>query len=188
MNPCKNFTDPVFFVESLFRKDQAAFACLYERCRQPCLSSHAQKRTQLTPEVLEDFLQDALTEFAVKLRDRKYTYEGIPPEQFVKRIHWNKCVDYWRKHGKLEPLPDDDEFLNKWETDDSEADRKRESLIERMMHEIDRIDANCQKLVKLFYFQSKPLTECGSELGITPESAKVKRFRCIDKLRKILIR
>lgn len=186
INPCTNFTDTASLLQSLIQEDHVAYTCLYQRCKQICLL-YAKTRTQLNQEVLKDLLQDAVTEFTIQLRDHQYTYQGVPPEQYVKRIFWYKCVDYWRKHGHLEPLPDDEGLLENWQVDDSEEAMERESMINRVLQSLVRLDENCLKLVRLFYYQNKPLSECGQELGITAESAKVKRFRCIEKLRNFVL-
>lgn len=186
INPCKNFTDTAFLLQSLIQENHTAFTCLYQRCKQTCLP-YAKARTQLAEEVLEDMLQDALTEFTIQLRNRQYAYQGVPPEQYVKRIYWFKCVNYWRRNGHLEPLPDEDSLLENWPVDDSEESAERESLINRVLQSLTRLDENCLKLVRMFYYQNKPLVECGQELGITAESAKVKRFRCIEKLRNFVL-
>lgn len=183
-NSCEQFTDSAYLVECLLLQDHTAYTCSYIRCRQVCMT-YAKSRTKLAKEVLEDLLQEAMVTFAIQLRDQLFSYQGIPPEQYIKQIFWRRCVDFWRKNGHWEPLPDDG-LLNTLLKDDTEENAEQEWLINQVMQGLTRLDENCQKLVRLFYYQNRPLAECGQELGITPESAKVKRFRCIEKLRNLV--
>ncbi len=123
----------------------------------------------------------------MQLRNRRYVYEGIPPEQYVKRIFWFKCVDYWRKTGKEMYMSENEEFFDNLPADDSIEAEEREQRLGRVTQILNQLDEKCLKFVTLFYFHSKSIAECGKALNMTPESAKVKRHRCIEKLRNFVL-
>ncbi|MDQ1089700.1 RNA polymerase sigma factor [Siphonobacter sp. SORGH_AS_1065] len=166
-------------------------------------------RSSISSDDAYDLLQEGLAICLANIRDKKFVFQGKPIAAYANAI----CQKQWLSHLRRtknnrfkiyqEPtanevdLIDDliqgneseDSALEKelaesqsiWSDDDQEADYE---ALDRARNELGR---QCQVMIDCFYVQGKSLAECGEILGIQEGSAKVKRFRCVQRLKELYL-
>ena len=60
----------------------------------------------------------------------------------------------------------------------------REERIKLLHSYIGQAGENCQKILRLFYWEKKSYEEIALEMEMTPESAKNQKYRCMKKLKE----
>ncbi len=191
---------------ALLANDPQAWEDLYVNVMKTFIP-YVLNRSSLSSEDAYDLLQEGLAICLTNMRDRKFIFQGKPIAAYANAICQRQWLSQLRrtKHLQLktyqEPSVDevewiDDlihgnefnedflendipEFQSIWADDIQEADYE---ALERARNELGR---NCQLLIDYFYVQDKSLAECGKLLGIQEGSAKVKRFRCFQRLKEL---
>lgn len=200
------FLEEESFYYALLAEDPKAWEMLYRKVSDSFIPQTLSKSALSTDDAY-DLLQEGLSICIVNLRDGKFVFQGksivayasaICHRQWLTRLRKNKSVHL---KSYQEPSAEEEEMvidlIDEHEYDehhsepeiadvqsiwgDEEQDADYEAL-ERARKEIGR---NCQLLMDYFYVQEKSLAECGQLLGIQEGSAKVKRFRCFQRLKDL---
>nr|MDQ3072000.1 sigma-70 family RNA polymerase sigma factor [Bacteroidota bacterium] len=58
---------------------------------------------------------------------------------------------------------------------------------ERLLQSLQQLEENELQLVEMRYFEKRPFREIGEILDITENNAKVKLYRVLDKLKKLVV-
>jgi RNA polymerase sigma factor (sigma-70 family) len=205
-SPCRSFEPgSEAFYESLRRDDPRAWECLYLSTYRSFVP-YARQRSAISEEDVLDLLQDGLAEFAVKLQSGAYAFQGKPVAAYVFTVCRNRWVSFLRKHRlptvELSPnAPDDDEsaedFRPAFGRDEPDEEVPGTPLApdpfrdeadvnwEAVGRAFAEVGTDCQAMLHCFYVEEKSLSECGARIGLQENSAKVKRFRCAQRLKTL---
>jgi len=114
---------------------------------------------------------------------KKFKFQGLPLSSWLFRIAINECNGYFRKRKAQRHVILDDHTLSSlfevFEEHDTELEKKLRDCIQKL----DREDV---ELLQLRFFESYRFKEIAEILDITENNAKVKIYRLIDKLRKLM--
>lgn len=138
---------------------------------------------------------DAFLDFLDKAGDKRYEfYERIALKSFFFSIYHKKCVDLKRKKTANKNRS------NQFWTDEDDKLLKRLSVPARALVEasafefaaahlraaVSELGGNCAKIISRFHLQGWSLEEISEEMGMTLNSVKTTKSRCLDKLREIM--
>jgi RNA polymerase sigma-70 factor, ECF subfamily len=117
---------------------------------------------------------------------KKYEFKGVPFSAWLFRIAFNEINMYFRKSNASRIVSIDQLGIGQLvqEADlDGNADE-----IQRMMNAVKKLDHEDIQLIELRFFEKRSFAEIGGIINITENNAKVKVYRILDKLKKVLIR
>lgn len=212
-NPCQDFEpgSPAFY-QALLANYRQAWECLYLSAFRSFVP-YARQRSSISADDALDLLQDGMAEFALKLQNGKYAFQGKPVAAYVFTVCRNRWVSFLRKNHlhKVEFVPDaaeeEDDLLadtgkgmNPFRSvlqDDFEEDStttERDAIWEdsdvdweAVSRAYAEVSEDCRTMLHCFYVEEKSLGECGARIGLQENSAKVKRFRCAQRLRSLYL-
>lgn len=217
-NPCLNVEQgSLSFYQALLVDDKRAWECLYISAFRSFIP-YARQRSPISTDDALDILQDGMAEFALKLKNGRYAFQGKPVAAYVFKVCRNQWVSFLRKNS-LQPVAIDRDVADD-ETDspgdgsmshsfrisaradgypdyDGDADatfRAADSDVIWGTTEVDwkavgrafaEVSEDCRTMLHCFYVEEKSLGECGAKIGLQENSAKVKRFRCAQRLKTL---
>ncbi|WP_421829900.1 RNA polymerase sigma factor [Larkinella sp.] len=213
--PCARFDqENLAFYQALLADQTQAWECLYIRSYRVFIP-YASQRSSISTDDALDILQDGLTEFALKLKNGKYVFQGKAVTAYVFTVCRNRWVNFLKKKRiqkldtSTEAVAEEDEFV--WNEpnpflstylenlgDDLPEHENRESPAERdalwedseadweaVGRAFAEVGEDCRTMLHCFYVEEKSLGECGSRIGLQENSAKVKRFRCAQRMKAL---
>lgn len=214
-DPCLNVAQGnLEFYQALLADHNHAWECLYINAFRTFVPYARQRSTISTDDVL-DILQEGMAEFAIKVKNGAYAFQGKPVAAYVFTICRNRWVSYLRKNRiqKLDTIQDDpadetdspgrynaaDQSFRIEPEDDlrQETDSETGSPDGRSIwgeSEVDweavgrafaEVGDDCRTMLHCFYVEEKSLGECGARIGLQENSAKVKRFRCAQRMKAL---
>lgn len=207
-NPCLGFGENHLDLYQALRDDtQRAWECLYLRAYRTFVPYACQRSPISTDDAL-DLLQEGLAEFAVKLKNGKYAFQGSPVTAYVFTVCRNRWVSFLKRNriqrveataetADEEEAPDESAPVFLARTD-AEADEDDDTATSRdpiwgeadvdweaVSRAFDQVGDDCRTMLHCFYVEEKSLGECGARIGLQENSAKVKRFRCAQRMKTL---
>jgi RNA polymerase sigma factor (sigma-70 family) len=215
-NPCSRFDqENLAFYQALLSDQTQAWECLYLRSYRVFIP-YASQRSSISTDDALDILQDGLADFALKLKNGKYVFQGKAVTAYVFTVCRNRWVNFLKKNQirKLdvttENISDDDDdpfsydinpFLSSYQEspgDELSDNENRANPAERdaiwedseadweaVGRSFAEVGEDCRTMLHCFYVEEKSLGECGARIGLQENSAKVKRFRCAQRMKAL---
>lgn len=108
---------------------------------------------------------------------------------YLYRIAKNKWTDYLRssEFKKKTSLEESHPRINVNEEDDSEFENESEMRLSKVIKTFKTLGEPCKELLTIFYFEKRSLREIAQHLKIGEASARNKKYRCIEKLRALVL-
>lgn len=133
-------------------------------------------------DIAGDIVSDAFLKAMVALR--KFEFKGLPFSAWLFRIALNEVNMYYRKSSRERVISLDQTNIKDMiaETGEKETEENRQ-LVMRLLSSLSPEE---MQMMELRFFEKRPFAEVGEILGITENNAKVRTYRIIDKLKKIL--
>jgi RNA polymerase sigma-70 factor, ECF subfamily len=115
---------------------------------------------------------------------QKYIYKGVPFSAWLFRIAFNEINMYFRKNNagrvvSLESIGLSTIIAEVEEKDDSEVHKK-------MMLALKQMNDEDLQLIELRFFEKRSFAEVGNIVGVTENNAKVRVYRILDKIKKLM--
>lgn len=189
-DPCLNVAQgSLEFYQALLADYKQAWECLYINAFRSFVP-YARQRSAISTDDALDILQEGMAEFAIKLRNGKYVFQDRPVAAYVFTICRNRWVTYLRKNHiqKLDTIQDNlaDESDSPGSlSDDGSIWGDSEVDWEAVGRAFAEVGDDCRTMLHCFYVEEKSLGECGSRIGLQENSAKVKRFRCAQRMKAL---
>lgn len=138
---------------------------------------------------------DAFLDFLKKVGDSSFQFETqIAMSSFFYEIFYRKCVDQRRKNTAKKNSPN-----HTWINEDDEQMRLLSENacqtvkdagfpieMETLNRAIAALGEPCRQLIQWFYLEEYTLDEISRRINNTPAYVKTTKWRCIEKLRKIV--
>lgn len=113
----------------------------------------------------------------------KYKYMGLPFSSWLFRIARNEMFDLHKK-DKIEMVVS---IENKGiQMMIAELGNEEKEDYHKLHQALSRLEAEDMELLELRFFEDRPFKEIGEILAITENNAKVRTYRILDKLKKLL--
>ncbi len=115
---------------------------------------------------------------------KKYEFKGVPFSAWLFRIAFNEVNMYFRKNNANRVVSLDQSCIIQIAAEVLEDDNTQAQ--QRMMTALKQLDSDDIQLIELRFFEKRSFAEVGEITGITENNAKVKVYRILDKLKKVL--
>jgi len=134
----------------------------------------------------EQLASDLCSQVFLKAMQRinKYQFKGVPFSAWLYRIASNEVSQYYRESQKNRVVNADDANLT--ELIDEIYDEDREHYKKAMIKALDQLKIDDMRLIELRFFEQRPFKEIANILGLTESNAKVKTYRILEKMKKII--
>lgn len=115
---------------------------------------------------------------------KKYVFKGVPFSAWLFRIAFNEINMYFRNNNAHRVISLEQSTIDQLVQEMDEGDNSVE--LKRMMTALKQLDGDDIQLIELRFFEKRSFAELGVIIGITENNAKVKTYRVLDKLKKIV--
>ena len=163
------------------QKDAAMFRPLYNRYFEQ-IFQFIYKRT-----LNEDLCADICSQVFLKAMQRLdgYTFQGVPFSAWLFRIASNEVAQHYRTTQKSRVVSVEDFTLNSIidELDTYDLAAYRNVL----GHALEELKSEDLEIIELRFFEQRPFKEVADLLGITESNAKVRTYRVLERLKKIMV-
>lgn len=134
----------------------------------------------------EDLSADITSQVFLKalLNIKKYEFKGVPFSAWLFRIAFNEINMYFRKINTHRVISLDQSSIIQIAQEVQEEDNIH--IQQRMMAALKKLNQEDIQLIELRFFEKRSFAEVGEIIGITENHAKVKVYRILDKLKKVL--
>lgn len=167
-------------VAALKKNEELAFKQVYVQSYHPIERYIIQNSG--SKEDAKDLFQEALIVLVKNLRKPDFTLT-VKPASYLYKVVQNMWL-YKLRSNKKKPtvsIDDQDNFLqiaDQIETTDYE---EKHHLMEQIFT---TIGADCQQLIRAFYYEKKKLIDIAETMGYTSAFAKVKKHRCMSSFKQ----
>jgi len=115
---------------------------------------------------------------------KKYEYRGVPFSAWLYRIAQNELNSYFRKHKNERTVNMESATLHT--VAEEMEEESLDDMYVRLTETISTLGEPDLTLMEMRFFEHRPFKEIGDIMGMTENNAKVKIYRIIDKLKKLL--
>jgi RNA polymerase sigma-70 factor (ECF subfamily) len=165
------------------KKDKKHFELIYNRYHEQIFRYVYQRMED--KDTAFDVTQQVFLKAMTNLH--KFEYKGVPFSSWLYRIAKSEVYDVLRKDQKNRSVNIDSIQLG-----DMMEDMQEESNVEkygqRLSAAIAELSEDDLQLVEMRFFEKRAFKEIGEILEITENNAKVKLYRILEKLKKVLTR
>lgn len=117
---------------------------------------------------------------------KRYKMKGLPFSAWLYRIATNECNDYFRKNKRVRMVVLEDRIAENLFEEMFEHEAKDE-LLSRLPIAMQRLKEDELQLIELRFLESRPFKEVAEILNISENYAKVRTYRILDKMKKLLV-
>ena len=136
----------------------------------------------------EDLTADLCSKVFLKAMQRlgSYKFKGVPFSAWLYRIATNEISQHFRNEQKNRVVSiEEHNFVDLVEEmKESNTEIYRNALI----HALDELKEQDVSIIEMRFFEQRPFKEIADILEITESNAKVRTYRILDRLRKIIIK
>lgn len=115
----------------------------------------------------------------------KYQFKGVPYSAFLYRVASNEITSHFRKTQKNRIVSFEDAQLNNI-TEEMEENLSQHSTAE-LLQALDELPLAKMQMIEMRFFEKRSFREIAAIMEITESNAKVKTYRILEKLRKIIV-
>lgn len=113
---------------------------------------------------------------------KKYEDRGLAFSSWLYKIAVNEINSFYRKNKRVINITDEVLGTLFYEIREEEDKTKHNSLLKAMK----QLKPEQYQIIEMRFFENRPFKEIAEILTITESNAKVKTYRVIDKLKKIM--
>ncbi|MEL6675417.1 MAG: sigma-70 family RNA polymerase sigma factor [Bacteroidota bacterium] len=162
------------------KQNPRSFGKLYERYHHQ-IYLFVYKRVD-DEEITADLTSQVFLKAMMNLK--KYTYKGVPFSAWLYRIAINEVNQFFRehKHKRTISMEGKDLVLMMEEVEEDRTEENLRNLIQVMNH----LTPDEVQFIELRYFERMPFKEIAEVYRITENNAKVKMYRLLGKMKKLM--
>ncbi len=164
------------------QKDPARFRPLYNRYFE-AIFRYVYNRT-LNEELSADLCSQVFLKALQRLNT--YTFQGVPFSAWLFRIASNEVAQHFRRTKKKRVVSVDEAALS--ELLDDTAEENREQLKQLMIKSLNLLRPHDLQIIEMRFFEQRPFKEIADILDITESNAKVRTYRVLERLKKIMLK
>jgi RNA polymerase sigma-70 factor, ECF subfamily len=160
------------------------FALLYDAYFKPILQFVYQRLE--TKEQAVDIVQNTFVKALQNIG--RFQFKGVPFSAWLYRIALNEVNDFYRKTGKNRMVNLDDNTANNLASD-NESNQEEEVVTFRkktLQNAIRQLSNEEFVFLEMRFFDQLAFAEIAAIMGITENNAKVKTYRILEKVRKLM--
>jgi RNA polymerase sigma-70 factor (ECF subfamily) len=116
----------------------------------------------------------------------RYKIKGLPFSAWLYRIASNECNDYFRRNKRARMVILEESTAGNLFEVMFEHEAKEE-LLSRLPIAMQRLKEDELQLIELRFLENRPFKEVAEILNISENYAKVRTYRILDKMKKLLV-
>jgi RNA polymerase sigma-70 factor (ECF subfamily) len=116
---------------------------------------------------------------------KKYINKGVPYSAYLYRIATNECNSFFREQNKIRFVVVD-EIFTEGLMDQLDIEDTYDSNMAALKNAFKLLKVDEIQLLELRFFEMKSFKEVGYIMSITENSAKVKTYRLLGKMKKMM--
>jgi len=163
------------------KKDPAKFAPLYEKCYEQIFRYIYQRSDD------KEQAFDATQQVFIKAMESLYKYEfrGVPFASWLYRIASNEVNNLYRAQNAKRTVNIDSVGVYGMmeEMEETKIDKYHDMIVTIISDELPEEEL---QLIEMRFFEKRSFKEIGEILNITENYAKVKTYRILEKLKKVM--
>ncbi len=118
------------------------------------------------------------------LNIKSYKHLGFPFSSWLYKIASNEVNMYFRKQNKINEVEINEKDV--FHLMDEINEEQNEQKIEKLLEKLNELPTDQMDLIDMRFFEKMSFKEIGDLIGITEGNAKIKVYRVLDKLKKML--
>jgi len=137
----------------------------------------------------ENLANDICSQVFIKAMQKikGYQFKGVPFSAWLYRIASNEVAQHYRNTQKNRVVSIEDHSVSNlmdeiWEEDDFETKRTK------MLQVLQQLKPKDMEIIELRFFEGRPFKEIANIMDITESNAKVKTYRILEKMKKLMIK
>ncbi len=162
------------------KKDPAQFETIYNRYHETIFRYVYQRLD--SKEIAFDITQQVFMKALANIKRFKFT--GVPFSAWLYRVASNELNTFFAKNKQQRTI--NIESANLEDLSSEMDDEDKEEMSRKLLEQLAVLEPNDLELIEMRYFEKRPFKEIGDILSITENNAKVRVYRVIDKLKKVL--
>lgn len=167
---------------SIRASDQQGIKAIYKQCR--TMVYDLILKNGGSREDAEDIFQEAVITFISKVRSAHFVLT-CKISSFIYSVARNMWL-YKRRQSGIAKIVDTEPLENQAQIDEIPTLEIFEAKHDLIANQFEKIGADCQKLLKAFYFEEKLLKDIAQEMVLTEGFIRIKKMRCLDSLRNLV--
>ncbi|MDC8002940.1 sigma-70 family RNA polymerase sigma factor [Aureisphaera galaxeae] len=188
MGEVKHIDQQIALVNAIKSNDEIVLKKLYQDNYRK-VEVHVLKNKGTMPQA-KDIYQEAFLAMYQNIKEDKFTPKNETALQgYLFQISKNKWTDYLRssRFKKTTQIPEGFQIKEEFSLNGQENAEQDSKKTESAIHAFKQMGNECKKLLEIFYFQKKSLREIAALFDIGEASARNKKYRCIQKLRALVL-
>ena len=163
--------------------DPARFRPLYGRYFEP-IYRFVFKRT-----ADESLAGDICSQVFLKAMQKlgNYNYQGVPFSAWLYRIASNEVAQHFRDQQKNRVVSVEDYTISNL-IDEVTEEGDFESTRQKLLQTLQELKEKDMLMIEMRFFESRPFKEIADILEITESNAKVKTYRILERMKKIMLK
>ena len=164
------------------QKDPAKFRPLYDQYFEPIFRFIFRRTASenLSADICSQVFLKAIQQIG------KYQFKGVPFSAWLYRIASNEVAQHYRNTQKNRVISLETTHLN--DLIDEMSQGLKENYQNALILALDELRESDVQLIEMRFFEQRPFKEIADIIGITESNAKVKTYRILEKLKKIILR
>jgi RNA polymerase sigma-70 factor, ECF subfamily len=158
----------------------ARFDVLYDKYYRP-IFVFIYRRTE-NEELTADLTSQVFLKALINIS--KYQFKGVPFSAWLFRIAFNEINMYFRKNNTCRIVSLESSSLSHLITEVEEVENSE--VYQKMLQALKKMNEEDTQLIELRFFEKRSFAEVGNIIGITENNAKVKVYRILDKIKKLI--
>lgn len=139
-----------------------------------------------TAEQAKDIFQEAFLSMWRNVQAEKFVVkEGGSLSAYLQRIAKNKWLDYLRSAAYRKTVLLEAEIVESIAVEEV-VNENELAGIKQVREQFELLGDNCRELLTRFYYRGESLRSVAQVFGWTGDTAKNNKYRCIERLRKLL--
>ncbi len=116
----------------------------------------------------------------------QYQFKGVPFSAWLYRIASNEVAQYFREVQKNRVISLEQENLQELANEIEEASDEQQQ--QALLQVMDQLRTEDMQLIEMRFFEQRPFKEIADILKITESNAKVKTYRILEKMKKLIVK
>lgn len=165
------------------RQDPAAFRPLYDRYYEPIFGFVYRRTADY------DICGDITAQIFLKALQKihSFEYRGVPFQAWLYRIASNEIAQYYRDNKKNRVVAVEDTGLQMI-AEELEDNTDTEALLLVMQEVIQQLPDEEVRLIEMRFFEKRPFADIAEILDISENNAKVRTYRLLDRIKKLMLK
>jgi RNA polymerase sigma-70 factor (ECF subfamily) len=164
------------------QRDPASFRPLYDRYYES-IFRFIQKRTD-NPSLSADICSMVFLKAMQKIDG--YSFQGVPFSAWLFRIASNEVAQHFRSTKKNRVVSIEKHSLSDMMDELSEGNN--ETIRTALIESLEDLRPKDLTIIEMRFFEQRPFKEVADILGITESNAKVRTYRVLERLKKLIIK